>query len=235
MNDAETMADQSFAVSSSSLIDNGASAPISSIPPSTGDSAAPSASAVIGSGNNKGDQEQLSDEVRGVTQDRERVQGEIIVGEDIAGARRNAKDAVTSREVILEHATTVESDGATSQDTDITMEGESLKENQVENIKSVTDSPSLSPSPVSIVVASTTNVIILEPIPISATSIEASPLLSNPPSVTSTVSLSTGRPITPSISPTPTKKFASSLSVNKKFLEKAGDKGKVEVKAAQLG
>lgn len=79
---------------------------------------------------------------------------------------------------------------------------------------------------------------IIEPIPI--TPVAPSPLLSTVPlsgaptaTSTSLPTLSTHaiRPVTPSISPAPAKKFASSLSVNKKFLEKAGEKGKVEVKS----
>ena len=76
---------------------------------------------------------------------------------------------------------------------------------------------------------------IIEPIPSKTPSTITSTLLaSNPPSraPTPTLTPSVTTPPTPSVSPAPPKKFASSLSVNKKFLEKAGEKSKPEVKAA---
>lgn len=74
---------------------------------------------------------------------------------------------------------------------------------------------------------------IVHPFP-SALPPSSSLLASNSSSTTSTPVLAAAQlpPPTPSGSPAPTKKFASSLSVNKKFLEKAGEKGKPEVKAA---
>ena len=80
-----------------------------------------------------------------------------------------------------------------------------------------------------------TIVSIVEPIPSKTPANTASSLLaSNPPSraPTPTLTPSATTPPTPSVSPAQPKKFASSLSVNKKFLEKAGEKSKPEVKAA---
>lgn len=93
-----------------------------------------------------------------------------------------------------------------------------------------------SPSePAVVVEAVDTAVSLVEPIPSKTPSTLTSTLLpSNPPSraPTPTLTPSGPTPPPPSVSPAPPKKFASSLSVNKKFLEKAGEKSKPEVKAA---
>lgn len=70
---------------------------------------------------------------------------------------------------------------------------------------------------------------IIEPIPNPPSN--SNSILNAVPSRTPTPTLLTKiDPPSASSSPIPVKKFASSLSVNKKFLEKAGEKGKVEVK-----
>lgn len=99
-------------------------------------------------------------------------------------------------------------------------------------------SPATAPAasePIVVVETVDNTVSIVEPIPSKTPSTLTSSLLpSNPPSRAPTPTLvpSASAPPTPSVSPAPPKKFASSLSVNKKFLEKAGEKSKPEVKAA---
>lgn len=71
--------------------------------------------------------------------------------------------------------------------------------------------------------------------PTSSSALVATPPAAISPPATAVVATSATVPTAPirSSSPAiPTKKFASSLSVNKKFLEKAGEKGKPEVKVA---
>lgn len=94
-----------------------------------------------------------------------------------------------------------------------------------------TAAPSDTPS----TVAATTESALESTAPAPATSAPLAPSATTTAtsSVTSTLApAAVPSPPTPSISPAPHKKFQSSLSVNKKFLEKATDKSKPEVKPA---